>query len=126
MPTKIRLRGPLSRTAAAEGCLDTEQLAAHSGEQSHNQLIRILKNALSGADASLKEKFQARQDVNELVKARAWVVDQLVLFAWHQLMPAEENVSLIAVGGFGRGELHPHSDVDLLILLRHSLAPRSE
>jgi len=56
-------------------------------------------------------------DVNQLVKARAWVVDQLVLHAWGSLIPADENISLVAVGGFGRGELHPHSDVDLLILL---------
>ena len=52
-----------------------------------------------------------------MVKARAWVVDQLVLYAWNNLIPSDENVSLVAVGGFGRGELHPHSDVDLLILL---------
>ena len=56
-----------------------------------------------------------------MVKARAWVVDQLILHAWDNLIPAGENVSLVAVGGFGRGELHPHSDVDLLILLGDDL-----
>ncbi len=122
---KIRLRGPMKRPVAAVGCLDQEALAGQSGQQqTHLQLIKTLKNALGEADACLARKFEANDDVNQLVKARAWVVDQLILHAWHALIPAGENVSLVAVGGFGRGELHPHSDVDLLILLE--VSPPSE
>ena len=117
---KIRLRGPLSRPAAAEGCLDPDSLGSTSGEQTLNQLIRTLKSALGDADECLQKKFHAKDDVNQLVKARAWVVDRLILYAWHNLIPDDEDISLVAVGGFGRGELHPHSDVDLLILLADS------
>ena len=117
---KIRLRGLLSRPIAAEGCLDTDALVSQTGDQTHNQLIQTLKSAMAGADECLSRKFHAREDVNQLVKARAWVVDQLILHAWHSLIPAGENISLVAVGGFGRGEIHPHSDVDLLILLAES------
>ncbi len=117
---KIRLRGPLSRPAAAEGCLDPDSLGSTSDEQTLNQLIRTLKRALGDADECLQKKFYANNDVNQLVKARAWVVDQLILYAWHNLIPDDEDISLVAVGGFGRGELHPHSDVDLLILLADS------
>lgn len=54
--------------------------------------------------------------VAELVRARAWLVDHLVLALWRSSgAPAE--LGLVAVGGYGRGELHPHSDVDLLVLL---------
>ncbi len=114
---KVRLRGRLSRPAAAEGCLDPNTLASHTGVQTQEQLIQSLKIALVEADECLAEKFRKKEDVNQLVKARAWVVDQLVLHAWDSLIPVDENLSLVAVGGFGRGELHPHSDVDLLILL---------
>ncbi len=117
---KIRLRGPLSRPAAAEGCLDPKTLAGDGGEQTTGQLIQSLKHALAEADGCLERKFRNNDDVNQLVKARAWVVDQLIIHAWNSLIPAGENVSLVAVGGFGRGELHPHSDVDLLILLADS------
>lgn len=117
---KIRLRGPLSRPEVAKGCLDTEKLSSLPGSQTQKILIKTLKDALIAADACLGEKFHANEDVNKLVKARAWVVDQLVLHAWQNLIPSDENVSLVAVGGFGRGELHPHSDVDLLILLAES------
>lgn len=120
-PIKIRLRGPLKKPGIAEDCLDLEVLKTLSGQQqTHLELIKTLKSALGGADAGLARKFEAGEDVNRLVKARAWVVDQLILHAWNALIPSGENVSLVAVGGFGRGELHPHSDVDLLILLAES------
>ena len=114
----------MSKPAAAEGCLDVAALASPGNEQTNNQLIQTLKSTLAVADECLTKKFHAGKDVNQLVKARAWVVDQLVLYAWESLIPSDEDVSLVAVGGFGRGELHPHSDVDLLILLKQS--PPSE
>ncbi len=121
---KIRLRGLLTKPAVATGCLDEHSLSTATGTPTPGQLIRTLKHALAEADACLAGKFHAKEDVNQLVKARAWVVDQLILYAWNNLIPAGENVSLVAVGGFGRGELHPHSDVDLLVLLAES--PPSE
>jgi [protein-PII] uridylyltransferase len=117
---KVRLRGCLKRPAVAKACLDTDELAAKVEGQSNQQLIQTLKDSLASADACLLRQFEDQVDVNKLVKARAWVVEQLILHAWHALIPDGENVSLIAVGGFGRGELHPHSDVDLLILLADS------
>ncbi len=96
---KIRLRGPLSRPAVAEGCLDTEKLSSLSGTHTQKQLIKTLKEALVAADACFGKKFHAKEDVNKLVKARAWVVDQLILHAWHSLIPSGENISLVAVGG---------------------------
>lgn len=107
----------MSRPAAADDCLDPEIIASQAAGQTNSGLIQLLKNAMADADRCLNQKFHDNEDVNQLVKARAWVVDQLILCAWNNLIPPSENVSLIAVGGFGRGELHPHSDVDLLILL---------
>lgn len=113
---KIRLRGPLKKPAIANGCFDPESLGEEGSQQTQLQLAKTVKNVLGEADRCLAQKFEAKKDVNKLVKARAWIVDQLILHVWNALIPSEEKVSLIAVGGFGRGELHPHSDVDLLIL----------
>jgi [protein-PII] uridylyltransferase len=115
---KIRLRGRLSKPSAAEGCLAPADLAVISTNPS--RLLGPIKKALVSADRCLAKKFHAGADVNQLVKSRAWVVDQLILYAWENLVPADEDICLIAVGGFGRGELHPHSDVDLLVLLKES------
>ena len=117
---KIRQRGPLEKPAMAAGCLDTDTLTIHTGEQANVQLIKSLRQALATADECLASKFRQKESVDDLVKARAWVVDRLILNAWDNLIPAGEDITLVAVGGFGRGELHPHSDVDLLILLAES------
>jgi len=114
---KIRLRGRLEMPAVAAGCLNPDKLTIHAGKQASTRLVESIKDALTTADECLADKFYQYESVDELVKARAWVVDQLIRNVWENLIPAEEEILLVAVGGFGRGELHPHSDVDLLILL---------
>ena len=50
-----------------------------------------------------------------LLRSLARHVDQTLLEIWqHAGMP--ETAALLAVGGYGRGELFPHSDVDVLVL----------
>ena len=105
----------LAAPAAARGCLDLEAL--HAAPDEPGALCEMLQSALQGADQLLAERFWAGEPVDELVRARAWVVEQLLLRAFDAVIGDALPLALIAVGGFGRGELHPHSDVDLLILL---------
>ncbi|MDY3307123.1 [protein-PII] uridylyltransferase [Psychrobacter sanguinis] len=55
-------------------------------------------------------------DIRSLVEARAEAIDSLLieLFKLHDLQQTE--LALFAVGGYGRGELSPYSDVDILLL----------
>jgi len=55
-------------------------------------------------------------DVSDLLLARATFVDATLKKLWCQHHLDEFQISLIAVGGYGRGELHPHSDIDILLL----------
>lgn len=61
------------------------------------------------------EQFEQGTAVSELVKERAVFIDQILKKIWHQLIQ-NTHLCLVAVGGYGRGELHPYSDIDVLIL----------
>lgn len=80
--------------------------------------IAAFKKAIRRAHDALDARFRAGRDVRRLVEDRAWFVDQILREAWDRLSwSADADIALLAVGGYGRGELHPYSDIDLLILL---------
>lgn len=80
-----------------------------------------LKHSLQQGDAELRRRFEAGAPAGELVRSRAALVDALLLrtFRLH-LAGLENRLALIAVGGYGRGELHPSSDIDILVLVREA------
>jgi len=78
--------------------------------------------ALESASDNIKERFLAGESVVNLVHLRAAVIDHLLVYLWRRHANYCAGVaSLVAVGGYGRGELHPHSDVDIMILLPDDL-----
>jgi [protein-PII] uridylyltransferase len=81
--------------------------------------IRILRRALKQGDAALRERFTEGTPVEQLVQERAVLVDALIMRAFQvHLKTSGDDLALIAVGGYGRSELHPHSDIDLLLLIK--------
>ncbi len=127
----------LAAPQASRGCLDPATLRAvdlacrhfeqpldlsTASKEQTGQLRELIRSSLQNADERLAARLWAGEDAVQLVHARAWVVEQLLLLAWHRIMPHPIDICLVAVGGFGRGELHPHSDVDLLILLDDAVA----
>lgn len=85
--------------------------------QSSTQPLPVFRQALRNALDVLKQRFLDGHSAVELVASHAQVIDSLLIHAWQQFVPENNKLALIAVGGYGRGELHPHSDVDILILL---------
>jgi [protein-PII] uridylyltransferase len=76
------------------------------------------RTELRDAHAELAERFRADESVEVLVHARAELIDAILREAWASQIPAgHDDWALAAVGGYGRGELHPHSDIDILILV---------
>ncbi len=74
-----------------------------------------LKKAVKALYEKQVEQFQAKYNINHLIKERSQAIDIILSLAWSYYNLAD-NASLVAVGGYGRGELHPYSDVDLLLL----------
>ncbi|MCL7943972.1 [protein-PII] uridylyltransferase [Marinobacter sp. ATCH36] len=92
----------------------SELEASISNDASPIRAARQLLKERYNADA---EAFRQGADVRALVHSRSSTLDTVLALIWNRYAFAtSRDISLIAVGGYGRGELHPHSDIDLLIL----------
>ena len=93
-------------------------------EENSNSPIPIFKQALIKANEYLIKRFSEGRSATELVYRRAQVVDEILKTAWLRFFDENDNnIALVAVGGYGRGELHPHSDIDIQILIRKNATP---
>ncbi|MEE8321320.1 MAG: [protein-PII] uridylyltransferase [Gammaproteobacteria bacterium] len=77
--------------------------------------LSVYKEVLDEGNHYLEDQFKAGKPIKTLVSKRAWLIDQLLDFAWRSSIYTDD-LALVAVGGYGRGELLPASDIDLMIL----------
>jgi [protein-PII] uridylyltransferase len=76
------------------------------------------RDLLRQAHDDLQARFLAEEPVEALVHARAALIDTVLREVWRtQLGTDAASWALVAVGGYGRAELHPCSDIDLLMLV---------
>lgn len=120
----------LVAAVAAEIGRDTEPRLARA------IAVRHLADARARCNAALAADFASHpRDSQALVRAQSDLTDALVtatlqiaMFHLHPLAnPTEsERVAVLAVGGYGRAEMAPHSDVDLLFLTPWKITPWAE
>ena len=82
----------------------------------YKQKVADLKTQLKTQQAALEQTFFQNKNTAQLLKKNAQLIDVLLKQIWLQAN-IHNDVALIAVGGYGRQELFPYSDIDLLILL---------
>jgi len=82
----------------------------------HPDRIPALRVSLSNDRLALEQSFLQHGKAARLLSAHSNLIDRYLRHIWQQIsMP--DQIALVAVGGYGRGELYPKSDIDLLILL---------
>jgi [protein-PII] uridylyltransferase len=78
--------------------------------------LKHWRESLQLARQQIGDAYLAHPQAKTLLQQHSRVLDQLLRDLWRSYaLPA--SVSLIAVGGYGRGDMFPHSDIDLLILM---------
>jgi len=84
----------------------------------------VCRGLLAQSQQELQQRFRDDEPVEGLVRARAAFTDSLLATLWHAKLEAglASQLTLAAVGGYGRGELHPYSDVDFLVLVPRALS----
>ncbi|MFD2261848.1 [protein-PII] uridylyltransferase [Lacibacterium aquatile] len=115
------------------------QLAALSPElppeKRRPEILAVLKAALAAGRAEVKQRFEAGSGGRVASRDLTYLVDQLIRLLYDDTTtrvyrvanPTQsERLSIVAVGGYGRGELAPQSDVDLLFLLPYKQTPMGE
>ncbi len=81
--------------------------------------IQSFKSFIAEQSQRLNDSFDPQQRCEPQVYGRAAMIDGVLQAIWQKFCAEHASgISLLAVGGYGRGELHPASDVDILILLK--------
>ncbi len=104
--------------------------------ETQQEVFGVFKDALEAGRAEVKQRFEAGQQTGpETVRAGAYLMDQLIRVIYEVASQyafpvgaasAADAMSVAATGGYGRGELAPHSDIDLMFVLPYKVTPRAE
>ena len=115
--------------------IETVVAAGLSESGQRARVLAALKATLAAGREEIRRRFEAGAPGTVVVRAHCHLMDQLIRVIYdhanRDLYPmgnlsAGERLALVAVGGYGRGELAPHSDIDLLFLLPYKRNARHE
>ena len=121
--------------------IDRKALAAGlhglaSGGASDGGVLELLKDVLAAGHGEVRRRFEDTSAAGaDVVAANSYLMDQLLRsiheFAATHVYPLAnptpgEQLAIVATGGYGRGELAPYSDIDLLFLVPYKRTPHTE
>ena len=76
---------------------------------------------LAQIEKDIESQLARKTDIRQLVSARACAIDSLLIALFERFELQDTGLALFATGGYGRGELSPYSDVDILLLFAESI-----
>ena len=100
----------------SEASQDHQLPTLHTGRLSEGGAVAAAREYLSATRATLAAAFHPSKPIGPFLRDASDAVDTALNHLWEAQVGDPADVALIAVGGYGRGELFPHSDIDILVL----------
>lgn len=105
-------------TEARQFAGDIKRGTQLKAEQRRQEALDVHRRILAEHLESLTQAFEGGVSTEQLVHERSRLMDMILTDIWNLIFHESSDITLVAVGGYGRGELHPCSDIDILILLK--------
>ena len=93
-------------------------------QNSHD--IKAINQWRTDVEKQLQDNFEHGQSIREIILTRSNIIDEALKFLWNHAELDQTELGLFAVGGYGRREMLPYSDVDIMILSEHDISPEQE
>jgi [protein-PII] uridylyltransferase len=121
-------RALIDRRALADAITETVQAKGGFGHAAaaRPQVVELLRGALAAGRVEIGRRLAERPSAgHDIAEAQAFLIDQLLRVIHDHVVnhvyrasnrSSGERLTIMAVGGYGRGEMAPHSDLDIAFL----------